>query len=232
MLEKLIDEELGRILIKENSRARRLTFRTREDAIYVTVPCGTTMSEVKSAIHVLRHRLLFAKQKQVRPLIDLNYRIEAEFFKLSLVSGTGKQFLAHSDGGKMEIVCPQGIDFADEKLQVWLRKVIEQALRHNAKQILPPRLRELALLHNLPFQSVKINASKGRWGSCSGSRNINLSCYLLLLPSHLIDYVLLHELTHTREMNHGERFWQLLDSLTDSKVKEIRKELKGYRIEI
>ena len=82
----LEDNELGRFLIKVNTRARRLTFRTREDAVYVTVPPGTTMKEVKSAIEQLRPRLRIARKKHTRPLIDLNFLIDAEFFKLSLVS--------------------------------------------------------------------------------------------------------------------------------------------------
>ncbi|WP_373802195.1 M48 metallopeptidase family protein, partial [Bacteroides heparinolyticus] len=61
--------------------------------------------------------------------------------------------------------------------------------------------------------------------------NINLSYYLVLLPKHLIDYVLLHELAHTREMNHGERFWALLDKLTEGKAEALRMELKQYRTE-
>lgn len=100
----LEDNELGRFLIKVNTRARRLTFRTREDAVYVTVPPGTTMKEVKSAIEKLRPRLRIARKKRTRPLIDLNFRIDTEFFKLSLVSGQRERFLSRSELGEMQII--------------------------------------------------------------------------------------------------------------------------------
>ena len=210
----LEDNELGRFLIKVNTRARRLTFRTREDAIYVTIPPGTTLKEIKNAIEELRPRLRVARKKYTRSLIDLNFRIDTEFFKLSLVSGQRERFLSRSELGEMQIICPPGADFT-----------------RNAKIILPPRLYMLSQKHNLPYQSVKINSSSGRWGSCSARRTINLSYYLVLLPKHLIDYVLLHELSHTREMNHGERFWALLDELTEGKAQALRKELRQYRTE-
>ena len=225
----LDDKELGSLFVRVNARARRLTFRTKEDGIYVTVPPGTTLAEVKNAIEQLRSRLKAAKQKQARPLIDLNFKIDTEFFKLSLTSGQRERFLSRSELGEMQIICPPDADFSDANLQAWLRKVIEEALRRNAKIILPPRLYMLSTQHSLPYKSVKINSSSGRWGSCSARGNINLSYYLVLLPKHLIDYVLLHELTHTREMNHGERFWALLDKMTGGKAQALRNELKGYR---
>lgn len=228
----LEDEELGRLFVRVNVRARRLTFRTKEDGVYVTVPPGTSMKELKNAIEELRPRLKAAKQKQVRQLIDLNYRIDTEYFKLSLVSGQRERFLSRSELGEMQIICPPDADFSDETLQDWLHKVIEEALRRNAKIILPPRLYMLSTRHNLPYKSVKINSSSGRWGSCSGRGNINLSYFLVLLPKHLIDYVLLHELSHTREMNHGEHFWALLNQLTDGKAQALRDELKQYRTTI
>lgn len=225
----LEDKELGRILIRINNHARRLTFRTKEDEIRVTVPPGTTLKEVRNAIDELRPRLRSSRQAQARPLIDLNYRIDAEYFKLSLVTGERERFLSRSELGEMQIVCPPDADFSDKNLQAWLRKVIEEALKRNAKIILPPRLYQLSLRHNLPYKSVKINSSNGRWGSCSTRRSINLSCYLVLLPGHLIDYVLLHELAHTREMNHGEGFWALLDELTEGKAQSLRQELKEFK---
>lgn len=224
----LEDKELGRILIRVNSRARRLTFRTKEDEIRVTVPPGTTLKEIRNAIDELRPRLRSSRQAQARPLIDLNYRIDAEYFKLSLITGERERFLSRSELGEMQIICPPDADFSDKNLQAWLRKVIEEALRRNAKIILPPRLYQLSIRHNLPYKSVKINSSNGRWGSCSTRRSINLSCYLVLLPGHLIDYVLLHELAHTCEMNHGERFWALLNEMTDGKAQSLREELRKF----
>ena len=132
----------------------------------------------------------------------------------------------------MQIICPPDADFSNKELQAWLRKVIEEALRRNAKIILPPRLYALSLQHNLSYKSVKINSSQGRWGSCSARKDINLSYYLVLLPSHLIDYVLLHELCHTCEMNHSERFWVLLNQFTEGKALALRGELRKYRTEI
>lgn len=223
------DKELGTLFVRVNARARRLTFHTKEDGIYVTVPPCTSLAEIEHAIDRLRPRLREAKGKQAGRLIDLDYRIDAEFFKLTLVSGQRERFLSRSELGEMQIICPPGADFSDKGLQAWLRKVIEEALRRNARIILPPRLYMLSEQYNLPYKCVKINSSTGRWGSCSTRGNINLSCYLVLLPKRLIDYVLLHELAHTREMNHGERFWALLDRMTGGKAQALREELRNYR---
>lgn len=231
--EKILeDKELGPLVIRVNPRAKRLTFRAKSDAIYVSVPSGTTSKEITDAINQLREKLRGLKEKVVRPLIDLDYRIDTEYFKLSLISGQRDKFLAHSELGEMRIVCPPSANFADEQLQEWLHKVIEEALRRNAKIILPMRLYQLSGEHNLSYKSVKINSSRGRWGSCSARKAINLSYFLVLLPPHLIDYVLLHELCHTREMNHGDRFWALLNSMTDGKAFELREELKSYKTEL
>lgn len=227
-MENFTDKELGVFLVRVNERARRLTFRVKDDGIYVTVPLHTTAAEVRRAVEQLRPRLSAALKKKGRPMIDLDYKIDTEFFKLSLVSGKNARFLSHSELGTMRIVCPPDANFKDEGLQEWLHKVIGEALRRNAKIILPPRLYMLSQRHVLPYSEVKINSSQGRWGSCSAKRTINLSYYLVLLPLHLIDYVLLHELAHTREMNHGEPFWALLNQMTDGKAEALRKELRKY----
>lgn len=223
------DDEIGRMFVRVNSRAKSMVFRTKSDGVYVSVPPGTTMKEVWEAVEKLRSKLVTSRKKLARAIIDLDYKIEAEFFKLSLISGEDDRFLANSKLGIMQVVCPPHADFTDDSLQNWLRKVIEEALRRNAKCILPSRLSSLSKQCGLPYASVKINSSQGRWGSCSARKDINLSFFLVLLPSHLIDYVLIHELCHTREMNHSERFWELLDQYTKGNSLDLREELKKFR---
>ena len=106
----------------------------------------------------------------------------------------------------------------------------ENELRMRAKLYLPTEMQRLAQLHGFHYRQIKIRKSKTRWGSCSSKGIINLSFYLMLLPSHLIEYVLLHELCHTVVMNHSTAFWSLLDSHTQGRAKVLRKELRLHHI--
>ncbi|MBR4293672.1 MAG: M48 family metallopeptidase, partial [Bacteroidaceae bacterium] len=103
------------------------------------------------------------------------------------------------------------------------------ALRNIAQRELPSRLKELADKHGFQYTRVTLRDSHTRWGSCSNRASISLSIYLQLLPQHLIDYVLLHELCHTMELNHGERFWALMNRVTGGKAKSLREKLKEHR---
>ena len=67
-----------------------------------------------------------------------------------------------------------------------------------------------------------------RWGSCSGLGNINLSLWLMLAPTHLVDYVIKHELAHLNEMNHGPRFWKELDAMTEGQAKMLAREIRQF----
>jgi len=106
----------------------------------------------------------------------------------------------------------------------------EQDMRKCADAFLPAETIRLASEHGFSYKGLKIRKSKTRWGSCSSRQIINLSFYLMILPYHLIKYVILHELCHTIEMNHGAAFWALLDKCTEGKAKELRKEIRQYKI--
>ncbi len=108
-----------------------------------------------------------------------------------------------------------------------------EMVRHlaaQAKQTLPPRLHELAQKHGFLYNKVTIRNMHTRWGSCSAKGNISLSIYLLMLPAHLQDYVMLHELCHTRQMNHSPKFWALLDIVSEGRSGLYRREMRNYNM--
>ena len=128
------------------------------------------------------------------------------------------------------MLCPVGTCYNDRRMQEWLRKAVTTALTRRAKELLPLRLKALAEEKGFTYNSCTVRNVHTRWGSCNTKGNISLNISLIHLPNELIDYVLLHELCHTVEMNHSERFWTLMDKVTaPAKAKELRKRLKGYR---
>ena len=98
-----------------------------------------------------------------------------------------------------------------------------------AKKKLVKRLNELSEQHGLPYNRVFIRNQKTRWGSCSGKDNISLNCKLANLPEELIDYIILHELVHTRVKNHSKKFWQELNKLVGD-ARKLDKRLNEYRM--
>ena len=84
--------------------------------------------------------------------------------------------------------------------------------------------------HSFSYNRAGFRYQKTRWGSCSGKNNLSLNVNIAFLPEELQDYVLLHELVHTKVKNHSRKFWAELDKYTKGQAKELSKELKKYRI--
>ena len=88
------------------------------------------------------------------------------------------------------------------------RKSLTAFYRKAAKEYLPVRTAELAKEHGFQYNKIFITAAKTRWGSCSAQKNISYSYLLIKAPPHIIDYVILHELAHTKILNHSRAFWK------------------------
>ncbi len=109
-------------------------------------------------------------------------------------------------------------------------KIDRKELKKQAKNILPQMLTELAKKHNFSYNRLFLRDSTTRWGSCSSKNNINLSIKLVLLPEHLREYVILHELNHLKYRGHQKDFWDSLSILCGTEAKLLQKELKNYSI--
>ena len=158
-----------------------------------------------------------------------------------------KRYIIRLQGGKVKVTIPLHGNYTEAKKfllknkQTLIAKLQQQStqplpaiddvfLRRQALIILPEKLSQLAKIHSFNYKTVRIRKSRTRWGSCSSQKVINLSLYLLLLPNHLIEYVLLHELCHTVQMNHSSAFWDLLNQCTQHKAKELQRELRKHHI--
>ena len=94
------------------------------------------------------------------------------------------------------------------------------------------RLDYFSAKHNFSYNRADFRYQKTRWGSCSGKNNISLNVNIAFLPRELQDYVLLHELVHTKVKNHSRKFWAELDKYTQGQAKELSKKLKKHRIRL
>ena len=119
----------------------------------------------------------------------------------------------------------------DQAPQPELTKQEIKLLTTRAKRIIPQRVRFYAKLMGVEYGRVTIRMQKSRWGSCSAKGNLNFNCLLMRTPDEIIDYVVVHELCHLKEMNHSPRFWAEVEKIFPDYI-ERRKWLKDHGNEI
>jgi predicted metal-dependent hydrolase len=132
---------------------------------------------------------------------------------------------------KVRITHPSAMSPTDKAVQAAAERGAKKALQAEAAALLPQRLADLASKLGFQYTSVSVKQLKTRWGSCDNNQNITLNYYLMQVPWHLIDYVIVHELTHTEHLNHSDDFWNRFERAMPG-AREIRKELKPYRTSV
>lgn len=129
--------------------------------------------------------------------------------------------------GAVLVSYPPELTTADPAVQKAARDAAIRALRAQARKLLPQRLARLAETHGFEYGEVTVKRLKSRWGSCDHQKNIVLNLFLMQLPWESIDYVLLHELMHTRIMRHGPDFWRAMEEI-EPDTKRLRKAVRDH----
>jgi len=108
-----------------------------------------------------------------------------------------------------------------------IEKIVERWYRHEALQLFTECVGHFSPLMNVAPREIKLSAARTQWGSCTARGSVRLNWQLIKMPLHLIDYVVVHELAHLREMNHSAAFWHVVENVCPDYAKR-RGELRRW----
>ena len=222
----LVLPDIGSITIYKRRGARSIRLSIRENTVRVTLPYWLPY---KSGIEFAKQHESWILQNRVIPELLINGQSVGKKHRMRFVHNfQSTKTTSRIKDGLITIQLPPGITPSSPEAQTSASRAAVRALKHEAEELLPARLRALAELHGFEFKSVEIKRLRSRWGSCNHLKEIVLNCFLMQLPWHLIDYVLLHELVHTRIMAHGPKFWQELEQYVPE-LQKIKKDIRKHR---
>jgi predicted metal-dependent hydrolase len=164
---------------------------------------------------------------------DANTQLQTLNFKVIFVVSPKlkNQLSTKLENGILAIRYSPDFNFQLSSNQDVIKNIVKKYLTDDAKEYLPKQLKYIAEKHNFKFNKVKINSARQRLGSCNSIHNINLSCYLLLYSSQLIDYVITHELCHTKQLNHSSKFYDELGKIIPN-VREFINEITSASVKL
>jgi predicted metal-dependent hydrolase len=222
------DEEFGTIAIKRIAKAKYVRVRVGEGGVL-----HATMPRLAPVL-LLRNLINSSRESLRKAIADTKVRAKRVYAEGDIVGTSHKIVIEEAERRrarrKEQMIVwnmPDKSEYEDPVNQDVIRKAVRKALDEQASAYLPRRLQYLADIGGFHFSKIRYSNSKGRWGSCSSQGVISLNVALMNLPKELIDYVLIHELSHTKQMNHSPEFWQIVEAYCPE-YKAARKELKAY----
>ena len=205
--------------VRHSRKARYLRLQINpQTGLEVVIPRGCNLEEAEKFVFkkkewILRH---LPSVTAVEEFMYLGTKIRTRqrydlFLKKHRLTLNKDTLLIESPSGGSEDV--------NYIFNVWLKR--------RAKIYLPERTRILAEKYGFEFKKLGIRNQKTRWGSCSASGNISLNYRLMKYRKELIDYVIIHELCHLKELNHSKKFWKLVEAIIPE-YKLLKKELRTH----
>jgi predicted metal-dependent hydrolase len=221
--------------VRVSRRARRLSVRVFPDArVEVVVPPRARPREVEHFITAHRE---WIDAKRAHALAN---RPAPEVFPPPFIdlAATGERWRVHvaGSGGALRITERDdavGVDrllhVSGDARAVAMRRALRAWLMRAARERLEPRVADLAASLNVRYSRVSIRRQRSRWGSCSVRGTISLNACLLFQRAPVVDYLIVHELTHVKHMNHSPRFWQAVEAACADWRALDRELVRGWR---
>lgn len=207
--------DIGQVEFVKRRSQKTIRITLKSDKVRVSMPYGVPLLAAKSYLISKKSWVL----KHHRPQILLNDGMHI-----------GKNHRLVIDPGRQRSRVTKTTILVDDD-QTKIQIAVKKALKMQAETLLPQRLELLAKNAGVNPSAVKFRDMKSRWGSCSSNRVITLNILLMQLPWDLIDYVIYHELSHLKHMNHSQSFWAFLAELQPN-YQASRKLIKQYNPQI
>lgn len=217
---------IGQISLYKRKGVRTVKMSiTHDGEIRVTLPAW---APYRLGVEFVRNKSEWIQEKKVPKRIMEDGDRVGKAHRFSLEYKRTEEVSSRITGTDIRLRVPQNLASGHPSVQLAMEKAALRALKKEAEQLLPMRLHTLAQQYDFTYNSVSVKKLKSRWGSCNERKDIVFNIFLMQLPWHLIDYVILHELTHTKVLRHGQPFWTELSKYV-SNLSVIRKEMKSYQ---
>lgn len=208
----ITDKEFGTVTVVRSAKASHIKIRVGTDGqLRASLPLYTPTLLLKRLLHTSRGDIRSMLEEHRHQSVFVGGMQIGKSHTLTTRPAAVSQPSVKRHGQQLIVSLPEGVPVESPQAQAVIRPAVIAALRREAKAYLPKRLAYLAEKHGFSYSKVRFSHASGRWGSCSSQGTISLNIALMKLPFPLIDYVLLHELSHTAELNHSPRFWATVE---------------------
>ena len=221
------DPEFGLVKCRRVKGAQYVRLKIKPDgSLLATLPPRAALTNVKELIDESRDEL----RRMIRsmPVTKVTYSDNMQIgssHTLTISHAKTHAPTSRINGQNITVWLPAEMSPLAAAAQDHIREVVKKALTKEAKSYLPRRLKYLADQFGFSYEKVRFSNAKGRWGSCSSRGTISLNVALMRLPRDVIDYILIHELCHTKQMNHSQDFWSSVEAIVPN-YKQLRRTLK------
>ncbi len=210
--ETILENQTVSYTVKHSSRAKHVRLEIRvTTGLTIVVPLSYNLDDIPA--------LLKKKKQWILDKLAEYGKAQSVEVKSNLNSGDSVPYLGrylkvverHHPGAVYSVKLEQNqllvnLDSRNNRLELvlewWYRKQAERLIKKRADDICP-RL-------GVTYNRLTVRAAKTRWGSCSRKGNLNFNWKLIMMPEPVVDYVIIHELAHLKEMNHSKNFWNLV----------------------